>query len=131
MVAKVLKGESLSLQEYLERAGVQVDEIEYASIMNAKYNKENTPEVFSQVMTYSFMYAEKRQKAKKEYEELVKTGWIVQKQQFNMLLQIAKYGDPNEQITKAARRVCQRKQLDWEIVEDESAKQKWSHFAKG
>lgn len=58
-------------------------------------------------------YSENRKKAKAEYKKLVQEGIIIPKTREERLIQTARFGHPDNDATKAARRACEKRGIDW------------------
>lgn len=58
-------------------------------------------------------YAEKRDAAIKEYYELAEQGKIVPKTTLEKTIEKAIYGHPDNPSTQAARRVCEKRGINW------------------
>lgn len=58
-------------------------------------------------------YSENRKKVKAEYKKLVQEGIIIPKTREERLIQTARFGHPDNDATKAARRACEKRGIDW------------------
>jgi len=59
-------------------------------------------------------YAERRQSAIAEYRVLVATGEIIEKPGIEATVERARHGHPDNASTQAARRVCEKRGIQWE-----------------
>lgn len=65
-------------------------------------------------MKYANNYAEKRQQAIDEYNLKVKNGEIIPPTSNELLIRRAN-GHPDNESTQAARRLCKKRKISWEI----------------
>lgn len=70
------------------------------------------------VQEHAAAYQEKRAAAIREYEHLVAVGEIVPKDRIQVTIERAKFGHPDNASTQAARRVCEKRHIDWENYTD-------------
>lgn len=57
-------------------------------------------------------YCAKRERARTEYAQLVATGVIIPKSRIEQMIDRAN-GHPDNESTQAARRICQKRGIDW------------------
>jgi len=65
-------------------------------------------------------YAVRRQSAIAEYRMLVAAGEVIEKSDIEATVERARYGHPDNASTQAARRVCEKRGIQWdEEAQDE------------
>lgn len=101
-------------------SGVGVDRIGGANLtrLSEKQRKKAKSEIASEVATYY----KKRQEARAEYKQLIESGKIRDKTSIEKIITRA-HGNPDLQSTQAARRMSEKKGIDWEIGE----KSRWNN----
>lgn len=68
-------------------------------------------------------YAKKRREAMEEYHRLVAAGEILPKSRIEVTIEKAIHGHPDNDSTQAARRVCEKRGIDWRRMAEESSLQ--------
>lgn len=100
-----------------ELSGAGVDRIGGANL--ARLSEKQRQKAKLEIASESATYYRKRQEARAEYKQLIESGTIRDKTSIEKIITRA-HGNPDLQSTQAARRMAEKKGIDWETGEKKS-----------
>lgn len=108
-----------TLEDYLAERGLLFPISDYTldkMVMPHGLTYRKQKELEKNTIRHASDYQEKRTEAITEYNRLVNCGEIIPKTSIEKTIETAKYGHPDNTATQAARRLCAKRGIDWEIV---------------
>lgn len=106
----------MTLNEYLASKGYAFSISDYGldtlRIPHGETARQKAARI-KRLSTLSDEYHEGRRAATEEYHRLVAEGKIQEKPKTEVMMERAKFGHPDNESTQAARRMCEKRGLDW------------------
>lgn len=118
----------LSLDDYLGIQGLSspisdymIDKMKIPHGLTGRQQKKLEKET----LLHSREYSARRQAAITEYNRLVEIREIIPKTRMEQTLERAVYGHPDNESTQAARRICEKKGIDWQAYQKDDSSSKF------
>lgn len=103
-----LKGLSFPVSDYM------LDKIKFPHGLTERQKRK----LMKEASAHEEAYVRKRRAATEDYNKLVADGEIIPKTRLEVTLEKAINGHPDNESTQAARRICEKRGIDWRSMAD-------------
>lgn len=118
--------EKMTLDEFLGKKGLSfpvsdylLDKMKFPHGLTERQQKKFEKDAAA----HEEEYAKKRREATEEYHRLVAAGEILPKSRIEVTIEKAIHGHPDNDSTQAARRICDKRGIEWRSIAKEASLQ--------